>query len=377
MTLITAQQAILGVAPVCRALAVPRATYYRWHQPKASGPTGPRRVPRALAPEERQQVLAILDDERFADRPPAEVYATLLDEGKYVCSIRTMYRVLQEHAQVKERRRQLRHPHYQAPELLATGPNQLWSWDITKLKGPVKWTYFYLYVILDVFSRYVVGWLAALQESATLAQRLIAQTCARQGIAEGKLTIHADHGPSMIAKSVALLLADLGVTKTHGRPHVSNDNPYSESHFKTLKYSPEFPDRFGSLQDARSFLLDFFQWYNTQHHHGGLGLLTPFDVHYGLAETRLAEREAALRRAFAATPERFVRGVPTPPALPQAVWINKPRTMDQQHSAPVDLEPGERVARPEVWRSAPAGRILDGDASSSSPVNVKELAAVH
>jgi putative transposase len=246
-----------------------------------------------------------------------------------------------------------------------------------KLKGPAKWTYFYLYVLLDVFSRYVVGWLVALQESAALAQRLIAQTCARQGIAEGTLTVHADHGPAMIAKSVALLLADLGVTKTHSRPHVSNDNPYSESHFKTLKYSPEFPDRFGSLQDARSFLLDFFQWYNSMHHHTGLGLLTPFDVHHGLAEARLAEREAALRKAFAATPERFVRGVPTPPPLPQAVWINKPRTMDQHDSAPVDLEPGERVARPEVWRSAPAGRAEEKEVHATSHTNPMELTAVH
>jgi putative transposase len=305
------------------------------------------------------------------------VYATLLDEGKYVCSIRTMYRVLKENAQVHERRRQLRHPRYAAPELLATRPNQLWSWDITKLKGPAKWTYFYLYVILDVFSRYVVGWMAALQESATLAQRLIQQTCARQGIAEGTLTVHADHGPAMIAKSVALLLADLGVTKTHGRPHVSNDNPYSESQFKTLKYSPEFPDRFGSLPDARSFLLDFFHWYNTAHHHSGLGLLTPFDVHHGLAETRLAERAAALRKAFAATPERFVRGVPTPPPLPQAVWINKPRTMDQHDSAPMDREPGERVARPTVWRSAPAGRAAEGEVIATSHTNSMELVDVH
>jgi putative transposase len=381
MAVITEHKASLGVAPVCEALVVPRASYYRWQHPLAQepGPVRPRHVPRALPPEERERILALLNDERFADLAPAEVYATLLDEGKYVCSIRTMYRILREHDEVQERRRQLRHPHYQAPELLATRPNQLWSWDITKLKGPAKWTYFYLYVILDVFSRYVVGWLVALQESATLAQRLIAQTCARQGIAEGTLTVHADHGPAMIAKSVALLLADLGVTKTHSRPHVSNDNPYSESHFKTLKYSPEFPDRFGSLQDARSFLLDFFQWYNSMHHHSGLGLLTPFDVHHGLAESRRAEREAALRKAFAATPERFVRGVPTPPPLPQAVWINKPRTLDQHDSAPVDLEPGERVARPTVWRSALAGRSLDGEVSPSSPASEKEveLGAAH
>jgi putative transposase len=377
MTLITEQRATLGVAPVCQALAVPRATYYRWHQPKASGPAEARRVPRALPPEERERVLAILNDERFADLAPAEVYATLLDEGKYVCSIRTMYRILQEHGEVQERRRQLRHPHYQAPELLATRPNQLWSWDITKLKGPVKWTYFYLYVLLDVFSRYVVGWLVALQESAALAQRLLAQTCARQGIAEGTLTVHADHGPSMIAKSVALLLADLGVTKTHSRPHVSNDNPYSESQFKTLKYSPEFPDRFGSLQDARSFLLDFFHWYNTAHHHSGLGLLTPFDVHHGLAETRLAERAAALRKAFAATPERFVRGVPSPPPLPQAVWINKPRTLTPPDHAPLEREPGERVARPTGWRNVPAGRAAEGEVITTSHTNPMELVDVH
>jgi putative transposase len=328
MAIVTAQKNTLGVAPVCRALAVPRATYYRWQGPKAIVPAPPRRVPRALPPEERQQVLALLNDDRFADVPPAEVYATLLDEGKFVCSIRTMYRVLKENAQVQERRRQLQHPRYQAPELLATGPNQLWSWDITKLKGPATWTYFYLYVILDVFSRYVVGWMAAARESATLAQRLIEQTCERQGVEKGKLTIHADRGPAMISKPVALLLADLGVTKTHGRPHVSNDNPYSESHFKTLKYHPEFPDRFGSLQDARSFLIDFFQWYNTMHHHSSLGLMTPFDVHYGVAGTRFTERETVLRKAFEVNPERFVRGVPKPPALPREVWINKPRTQD-------------------------------------------------
>jgi putative transposase len=327
MAIVTEQQATLGVAPVCQALAVPRATYYRWRKPTERVPVA-RRVPRALPAEERQQVLALLHDDRFADLPPAEVYATLLDEGKYLCSLRTMYRILTEQAEVRERRRQLQHPRYQAPELLATGPNQLWSWDITKLKGPAKWIYFYLYVLLDVFSRYVVGWLVADRDSATLAQRLIQQTCERQGVEKGKLTIHADRGPAMIAKSVALLLADLGVTKTHCRPHVSNDNPYSESQFKTLKYHPEFPDRFGSLQDVRSFLLDFFQWYNTMHHHSGLGWMTPYDVHYGLAGQRFGEREETLRKAFEATPERFVGGVPKPPALPQAVWINKPRTKD-------------------------------------------------
>jgi len=381
MAIVTEHKTPLGVAPLCQALAVPRASYYRWQHPtaQAEGPKPAHWVPRALPPAERAQVLALLNDERFADLPPAEVYATLLDEGKYVCSIRTMYRILQEHGEVKERRRQLHHPHYQAPELLATGPNQLWSWDITKLKGSVKWTYFYLYVILDVFSRYVVGWMAACRESATLAQRLIEETCARQGIAEGQLTIHADHGPAMLAKSVAVLLADLGVHQTHSRPHVSNDNPFSESQFKTLKYHPEFPERFGSLPDTRSFLADFFLWYNTMHHHSALGWLTPHDVHYGLAETRHAEREAALRKAFAATPERFVRGVPIPPALPQAVWINKPRTPDEPARVSMDLKPGACVARPTEWRHALAGRTLDGEVASSAPANQeeRELIAAH
>ncbi len=246
MAIVVEQQPTLGVAPVCHALGIPRASYYRWRKPPDRVPVV-RRVPRALPPAERERILAMLNSDRFAELPPAEVYATLLDEGKYLCSIRTMYRILDAQGQVQERRRQLRHPHYQAPELLATGPNQLWSWDITKLKGPVKWTYFYLYVILDVFSRYVVGWMVAERDSATLAQRLIAQTCERQGIVQGTLTIHADRGASMIAKAVALLLADLGVTKTHSRPHVSNDNPYSESQFKTLKYHPEFPNRFGCV----------------------------------------------------------------------------------------------------------------------------------
>ena len=375
MAVVAEHQTTVGVAPVCQALAVPRASYYRWRNPPApeEAPRPPRRVPRALPPEERQQVLALLNDDRFADLPPAEVYATLLDEGQYVCSPRTMYRVLHEQTEVRERRRQLRHPRYAAPELLATQPNQLWSWDITKLKGPMKWTYYYLYVILDVFSRYVVGWLAAGRESATLAQRLIEETCARQGIARDQLTIHADRGAAMISKSVALLLADLGVTKTHSRPHVSDDNPFSESQFKTLKYHPEFPDRFGALPDARSFLGDFFLWYNTMHHHSALGWHTPYDVHCGLAETRRVEREATLQKAFAATPERCVRGLPIPPALPQAVWINKPRRLEEHNELSIARELGEREARPTEWRSALAGRTFDGGSSPSAPADASEL----
>ena len=235
-----------------------------------------------------------------------------------------MYRILETNGEVKERRDQLRHPSYAAPELIATAPNEVWSWDISKLKGPQKWVYYYLYVIMDIFSRYVVGWMIAHRESAKLAERLIAQTCERQGIEQGQLTLHADRGPSMRSKDVALLLSDLGVTKTHSRPYTSTDNPYSESQFKTMKYRPEFPDRFGCIQDARHFGIPFFGWYNNEHRHSGLAMLTPHDVHHGLAEERLAERARVLAAAYAAHPERFPHGPPMLSRLPQAVWINKP-----------------------------------------------------
>jgi putative transposase len=280
--------------------------------------------PRALGPAERQTVLAQLNSERFVDQAPAQVYATLLDEGQYLCSVRTMYRILDQHDQVRERRNQLSHPAYQKPELLATGPNQVWSWDITKLLGPAKWTYFYLYVILDIFSRYAVGWMVASRESATLAQKLIRETCQKQSIAAGQLTVHADRGSSMTSGPVALLLADLGVTKTHSRPYNSNDNPFSESHFKTFKYRPEFPDRFGCIQDARSFCQRFFSWYNTEHHHSGLGWLTPQVVHGGQSAAVLAARQKVLNQAFRTTPERFVRKPPQSPRLLDKVWINPP-----------------------------------------------------
>jgi len=242
-----------------------------------------------------------------------------------ICALSAPCRILAENREVRERRNQLRHPHYAAPELLATRPNEVWSWDITKLLGPTKWTYFYLYVILDIFSRYVVGWMVAYQESATLAKRLIGETLRRQGIEPEQLVIHADRGPSMRSKTVALLMAELGVTKTHSRPYVSNDNPYSESQFKTMKYRPGFPERFGCFQDARGFCGEFFPWYNNEHHHSGLGFLTALEVHLGRAQQRIEERALVLERAFETNPERFVRGVPKPPALPQEVWINKPR----------------------------------------------------
>lgn len=314
----------LGVAPTCTALELPRASYYRSRAPRSE--PKPRPTPaRALPVEERQAVLDALHEPRFVDLAPAQVYATLLDEGRYLCSERTLYRVLAENAEVRERRDQLRHPHYAAPELLATRPNELWSWDITKLLGPTKWTYYYLYVLLDVFSRYVVGWLLAQRESAALAEKLIEQSCERQQIQPGQLTVHADRGAPMIAKSMAFMLADLGITKTHSRPHVSNDNPFSESQFKTLKYRPEFPDRFGSPEHARSCCGDLLHWYNTEHHHAGLGLFTPHDVHYGLAAAKREQRARVLAEAFAKHPARFPNGLPSPRALPSAVWINPPK----------------------------------------------------
>jgi putative transposase len=316
----------VGRAAACRALNVPRASLYRHLRPNQTpAAADPRPSPsRALAPAERQHVLDQLHSERFRDKAPTEVFATLLDEGAYVCSVRTMYRILAQAGELRERRDQLRHPNYQKPQLLASAPNQVWSWDITKLLGPVKWTYFYLYVILDIFSRYVVGWMVADGESAALAKRLIADTCRKQQIARDQLVLHADRGSSMTSKPVALLLADLGVTKTHSRPHVSDDNPFSESQFKTLKYRPEFPDRFGSIQDARAFCQAFFGWYNTEHHHTGIGLLTPEVLHYGRAEAVIRQRQTVLSQAFERNPERFVRAQPKPPVLPTAVWINPP-----------------------------------------------------
>jgi len=318
----------VGVRAACEAFDFPRASFYRNGFSGVVSPAVPaaRFVPRALDCAERGAVLASLHEERFQNSAPAAVYATLLDEGRYHCSIRTMYRILESAGEVRERRNQLVHPAYTKPELLATGPNQLWSWDITKLLGPAKWTYFYLYVILDVFSRYVVGWMVADGESSELAKRLIADTCEKQKIEPGKLTIHADRGSSMTSKPVAFLMADLGITKTHSRPHVSDDNPYSESHFRTLKYRPGFPERFGSLPDARSFSQEFFAWYNDEHRHSGLGLLSPAVVHYGLAPKAIEQRRAVLDAAYSAHPERFVGKPPQPLPAPTEVWINKPQT---------------------------------------------------
>jgi putative transposase len=317
-----------GALPACRALGVARATLYR-HRRRLAQRTirvrAERSHPRALHVQEQQAVLAELHSERFVDRAPAAVYAALLDEGRYLCSERTMYRLLSGAGEARERRDQLRHPAYAKPELLATRPNELWSWDITKLLGPAKWTYFYLYVLLDVFSRYVVGWMLAHRESASLAKKLIEESARKQSILPGQLTVHADRGSSMTSKPVALLLADLGVTKTHSRPRVSNDNPFSEAQFKTMKYRPEFPERFGSIEDGRAFCPGFFDWYNNEHYHSGLALLTPATVHYGRTAAVLAQRRETLAAAYAVHPERFVRRAPEPAAPPKAVWINPPK----------------------------------------------------
>ena len=315
------------IAAACAAVGLSRATFHRRRAAtkRPPAPTRPRPKPaRTLAAAERQEVLDLLRGERFVDQAPAEVYATLLDEGLYRCSIRTMYRILHENDEVRERRQQLRHPVYVKPELLAEGPNQVWSWDISKLMGPAKWTYFYLYVIIDIFSRRVVGWCVADTESAALFKPLFEGAVAKHAVPPGQLTLHADRGPSMKAKATALLLADLGVTKSHSRPYTSDDNPFSESCFKTLKYQPQFPKRFGCIQDAKAFCRAFFDWYNQNHRHLGIGLMTPDQVHYGQADEVHAARQMTLHHAFRANPNRFVNKPPQPPTKPTAVWINPP-----------------------------------------------------
>ena len=323
----------VGVAPACRALGVARATLYRRHRP-APGRQQPRKTPaRALDAAEREQVLEVLACERFVDRSPAEVVATLLDEGQYLCSERTMYRILAAEQPVRERRNQLTHPRYAKPELVATAPNQTWSWDITRLLGPKRWTYFYLYVLLDIFSRYVVGWMVAERESSALAAKLIEQTCLKQGIEPQVLTLHSDRGAPMTSKCTAQLLADLGVTRSLSRPQVSDDNPFSEAQFKTLKYHPGFPGRFDDIAAATAFCRTFFPWYNSEHRHAGIAMLTPDVVHHGRAQRILEQRERTLRAAWSQHPERFVHGAPKPQALPTEVWINPPTAATTPHNA--------------------------------------------
>jgi len=331
----------LGVAATCNAFGLPRATFYRRSTASLEfyGPLKPRRKPvQALGDAERQAVLDLLHQDRFIDLAPTEVYAQLLDEGQHLCSIRTMYRILGANEEIRERRRQRQHPQYSKPELLATGPNQVWSWDITKLRGPVKHTYYYLYVVLDIFSRKAVGWLIADKESASLANHLVREACNNEGIERGQLIIHMDRGAAMKAKTFAQTLGTLGVTKSHSRPYVSDDNPYSEAGFKTLKYRPDFPDRFDSIFHAETHCRDFFGWYNHEHHHSSIGLMTPNDIHSGVASAKREARALVLLAAYAAHPERFPNGKPTPPPLPTAAWINKPAT------GPANAETAEKRA---------------------------------
>jgi putative transposase len=318
----------LSCAEACMALGVPRASYYRFVAPRIQPRTMKPRTPspRALSQAERTAVLDLLHAQEFADLAVPQVWATALDRGEYRCSARTMYRLLAERHEVRERRDQLRRPTYAKPELLATGPKQVWTWDITKLRGPVKWTYFYLYVILDIFSRYAVGWTVAGQENAQIAKALVRETARKQQIAKGQVILHADRGGPMTATTFSAMLAKLGIAQSHSRPHVSDDNCYSEAHFKTVKYRPDFPDRFGCIQDAVSHCRRFFDWYHHDHRHSGIGWMTPADVHHGRAPAVHAQRARTLDAAYLLHPERFVCRPPTPPALPSQVWINKPAT---------------------------------------------------
>jgi putative transposase len=314
----------IGVKSACEVLNVPRSRVYRERQAKVE--PAPRPTPaHALSDVEKARVRELLNSERFMDQPPRQVYASLLDEGIYVCHWRTMYRILDAHGEVRERRLLRRHPAYKKPELLAERPNEVWSWDITTLRGAVKWSGYKLYTVLDIFSRYVVGWMIAEVESSDLAKQLIAETARKQGIQPEQLTLHADNGSPMTGKPLSQLLLDLGITKSHSRPHTSDDNPFSEAQFKTMKYRPDYPDRFTSIDDARTWARCFFTWYNHDHYHSGLNLMTPASVHYGEAVAIQAQRQRIMVEAFEAYPERFRAGIPIIKAAPTAVYINRPQ----------------------------------------------------
>ncbi len=325
---------VVGVKLACALLGTSTATHYRKLQPPKLGPSRPRGAPaNALSTGERAAVLAVLHEPEHVDVAVTQVWARLLDLGVYLCSIATMYRILTAEDENRERRRQRTHPAKTKPQLQATAPNQCWSWDITKLQGPTRGVFYELYVIIDIYSRYVVAWMVAPAESAELAKAFIAEAIAGQGIDRDTLTIHADRGSSMTSKPVAQLLLDLGVARTHSRPHVSNDNPYSESNFKTLKYCPAFPGSFGSIQDARTFCSSFFEYYNHEHRHSGIGLHTAASVHYGTATAIRELRQQTLDVAYAANPDRFSNRRPTPPKLPTVAWINRPTPEALIHSA--------------------------------------------
>ena len=340
----------VGVSAACRTLGVPRSALYRTRQPHTEASPRPT-PPRALSTEEKAQVRSALNSERFWDSAPREVYATLLDNDQvYYCHWRTMYRILAEHGEVCERRNQRRHPNSPKPELRATGPNQVWSWDITKLRGP-NGIFYYLYTIIDVFSRYGVGWMIANREAAELAEALIAETCIKQGIAQDQLTMHSDRGSSMRSKTVAQLYISLGIAKSHSRPRTPTDNPYSEAQFKTMKYRPDYPEEFNGIEDARRWARAFFQWYHHEHHHVGLALMTPAAVHYGQAEAVWQQRQAIVMAAYTDHPERFVGGKPSLPKVPDEVWINSPESEHQTEELAVtaasDGEPGAQAGSRE------------------------------
>jgi putative transposase len=311
----------VGKARACQALDLPRSRLYPRPQAARSSRSTPAH---AFSAEERTAIRALLNSEGFMDKAPRQIYAALLDEGTYLCHWRSMYRILQDFSEVRERRKQRQHPVYRKPELLAEAPNQVWSWDITKLGGPAKWTHFALYTVIDIFSRFIVGWMIAERESAALAKQLIVAAAAKQHIQPEQLTLHADNGKPMKARTLALLLHELGIEKSHSRPYVSDDNPFSEAQFKTVKYHPTYPDRFGCVQDARAWARPFFDWYNYEHYHVGLNLLTPAVVHYGQAEVVCQQRQAVLAAAYARHPQRFARGEPVVKGVPDAVWINPP-----------------------------------------------------
>lgn len=312
----------LPITELCKLLGISRSTWYRRQKPPIK-PDG-RRSPRKLSDHQTQETLTLLNSERFRDEAPPTVYAQLLDEGKYLCSERTMYRILKAQKQVRQRRHEREHPVYKKPELLATGPNQVWSWDITKIKGPKSWIFYDLYVVIDIFSRCIVAWCITEYESGEQARALIGTACAKEGIERNQLTVHSDRGRAMRSKCLANLYGELGVGSSFNRPHVSNDNPYSESHFKTLKYRPDYPERFGSIEDAQTHMQAFFDWYNYEHRHSGIAMLTPSQVHSGQADEIIRVRQATLDAAYAAHPERFVNGPPKVRAVPEEVWINKP-----------------------------------------------------
>jgi putative transposase len=360
MDVLEALPAALPIAAACRALGASRATLYRHTSPPSvADPTPARTPPRKLSDDERAEVLAVMHQERFVDQPPAEVYGALLSEGIFLCSVRTMYRLLAASGETDERRAQrAAHPHA-APELIATAPNEVWTWDITKLAGPVAGVFFYAYVIVDLFSRYIVGWLLAEKENAKLATQFIADTVRLHGIDPDALTLHCDRGSPMKADSMAKLCAKLGVAQSFSRPRVSNDNAFSESQFRTMKYQPDYPGRFGSPLHARGWLEEFVDWHNDHHHHEGLALFTPADVFFGRVAAVAAKRQSALDAAYAAHPERFVRGRPVAELPAATVTINVPLSPDGTPAKPSALTPDDAPSPPAIAAAQGACRAAE------------------